>query len=76
MRVEGIFQKNSETLSNFFEVDKIDFPSSPKALKRPCFYQRYCIAKKQANKNVIGPFLENFAQKFRFFGARFSLKIF
>ena len=28
----------------FFEVDQIDFPSSPKAVKRPCFGQIFCAA--------------------------------
>ena len=47
--------------------NQIDFPSSPKAVKRPCFGQIFCAAgnflKKQVKKAVFGHFLENFDKK-------------
>ena len=59
-----IFKKLSKILTTFFLVDQIDFPSSPKALKRRCFGQIFCAAgkflKKQVKKQffVFGHFLE------------------
>ena len=46
----------------FFKSTRNDFPSSPKALKRPCFGQIFCAAgkilkKKQAKKGVFRQFL-------------------
>ena len=58
----------------FFWVDHIDFPSSPKALKRLCFGQVLCakgkILNKQIKKGVFSHFLKNFDQKNAFFSAR------
>ena len=55
------FQKIFENFDDlFFLVDQIDFPSSPKAVKRPCFGQIFCAAgiflKKQVKKAVLGTF--------------------
>ena len=63
----------------FFQVNQIDFPSSPKALKRPCFGQIFCAAdkflKKHAKKFVCRLFLRNFDHKTRLFVARSPLII-
>ena len=49
-------------------------PSSPKAIKRPCFGKIFCAAgnflKNQVKKAVFGHFLENFDKKIAFFLAR------
>ena len=69
------FQKNFENFDDlFFQVDQIDFPSSLRAVKRPCFGQIFCAAgnflKTQVKKAVFGHFLENFDKKKRVFLAR------
>ena len=74
------FQKILENFDNlFFKVDQIDFPSSPKAVKRPCFGQIFSGAvnflEKQVKTAVFGHFLEIFDQKTRFFGARSPSKL-
>ena len=58
------FLKMSKVLSTFY------FPSSPKALKRPCFVQIFWVAgnflNKQTIKGVFRHFLENLDQKIAF----------
>ena len=59
---------------DFFHADQNDFPTSSKALKRPCFGQIFCavskILKKQAEYSVFRHFLESLYQKIAFFSAR------
>ena len=54
-------KKNSKTLSNFFWVNQIDFPSSLKALQSffygQSFYAAGKILKKQVKKGVFKHFL-------------------
>ena len=45
-RVEADVLKVSKIFIDLFLVDQIDFPSSPRALKRPCFGQILCAAGK------------------------------
>ena len=63
----GIFSK---ILSIYFYVDQIDFSSSPKALKRPCFGQSFCAAykilKKQAKKEFLSTFWTILTKKLHF----------
>ena len=51
----GFSKKNSKP--NF---DQIDFPTSPKVLKRRCFGQTFCAAEKILKKQVKKPFLGTF----------------
>ena len=44
----------------FFKVEQIDFPSSSKALKGPCFCQIFCAAGQFLKKQVKKPFLGTF----------------
>ena len=56
---------------NIFWVGQIDFPISPKALKRRCFGQTFGAAgkflKKQVKKPVLGTFWNILTKKTRFF---------
>ena len=40
-----------------FGLVMIDFPSSPKALRRPCFGQQFCVSRECLKKQVKKPFL-------------------
>ena len=60
--------------------NQIDFLSSPKALRRPCFGRNFCAAgkilkKKTGQKAILGTFWKMFTKKSRFCGARALLKI-
>ena len=71
------FQK---ILTTFFEVDQIDFLSSPKARFCPYFGQIFCAAgkflkKEQAKKGVFRHFWKILTEKLRFFGARSHSKL-
>ena len=62
-----------------FLSQKIDFPSSPKALKRLYFCQIFCVAgkflKKQVKKAVFGHFLKNFDKIIALFWRALPLKV-
>ena len=72
-----LFKKFIKVLSTFFQVDQIDFPSSFKAVQRPCFGQNFCCApgnilKNQARKGVFRNFL---IKKVSFCGAASPSKL-
>ena len=79
-----IFKKFSKILTTFlffFWVDQIDLPSSPRAVKIPCFGQIFCAAgnflkKKNRSKTpFLGTFWKILTKKTRFFGARSPSKL-
>ena len=66
-----IFKKPFKNFDDLFICFRstIDFPSTPKALKRRCYGQIFCAAcnfVKNMSKNRFKAFLENFDKKFRF----------
>ena len=56
------FQKMYESFDTFILVNQIDFPSSPKAQKRPFFGQIFCAAGKFKKKQVKKLFLALFGK--------------
>ena len=61
----GDFQEIFENFVDFFLVDCIDFPRSPKALNRICL--------SQTKKAFLSTFWKILTKKSRFFGNRFPL---
>ena len=73
------FSKNIRKFCQpFFRPTKIDFLSSPIALQRPCFGQKFCAAgkiMKNREKRRFRHFLEKVDQKIAFFRRARPLKI-
>ena len=71
------FQKKNYVSSIFFWLNQIDFPSSPRAIKRLCvghvFYASGKISKKKEKNGPKKGILENFDQKNCTFSARSPL---